>query len=290
MKIAGFTIVRNAVLNDYPVVEAIESILPVVDEMVVSIGDSDDGTEELIRAINSPKLRIVHSTWDPKLRKGGEVLAIETNKAFQQISADADWAFYIQADEVVHERYHAAIRAAAERHLTDKHVEGLLFQYLHFYGTFDYVGDSRRWYGHEVRIIRNDKTISSYKDAQGFRRNGEKLRVKPADGFVYHYGWVKNPKQMLQKMKHINQFWHGDLPAEQQPLATAEAFNFDDFDSLEKFQGTHPSVMRARIARLNWQVAIDVTQKRFSLKNKLLYWVEKTTGKRLFEFRNYKLL
>ncbi|TGE16579.1 glycosyltransferase family protein [Hymenobacter elongatus] len=290
MKISGFTIVRNAVLNDYPVVEAIASILPVVDEMVVSIGDSDDGTEELIRSINSPKLRIVHSTWDPALRKGGHVLAIETDKAFRQISPDADWAFYIQADEVVHEQYHAAIRAAAQRYLTDERVEGLLFKYLHFYGTFDYVGDSRRWYGHEVRLIRNDKTITAFKDAQGFRRNGEKLRVQPADAFVYHYGWVKNPKQMLQKMKHINQFWHGDLPPEEQPLATTEVFNFDDFDSLEKFTGTHPGVMKSRIARLNWQVAIDVAQKRFSFKNKLLYWVEKQTGKRLFEFKNYKLL
>lgn len=290
MKIAGFTIVRNAVINDYPVVEAITSILPVVDEMVVSIGDSDDETEALIRSIGSPKLRIVHSTWDPALRKGGEVLAVETNKAFQQIPADADWAFYIQADEVVHEQYHTAIRAAAERHLADKQVEGLLFKYLHFYGTFDYVGDSRRWYGHEVRLIRNDKAITSYKDAQGFRRNGEKLRVKPADAFVYHYGWVKNPAQMLQKMKHINQFWHGDKPADEQPLATTDVFNFDDFDSLEKFAGTHPQVMAARVARLNWQVDIDVTQKRFSLKNKVLYWVEKLTGKRLFEFKNYKLL
>lgn len=290
MKIAGFTIVRNAVINDYPIVEAIESILPVVDEMVVSIGDSEDNTEELIRSIASPKLRIVHSVWDPALRKGGEVLAVETNKAFAQISPNADWAFYIQADEVVHERYHSAIRAAAERHLSDTKVEGLLFKYLHFYGTFDYVGDSRRWYGHEVRIIRNDKAITSFKDAQGFRRHGEKLHVRPTDAFVYHYGWVKNPAQMMRKMKHINQLWHGDLPADQQPWATAEAFNFDEYDSLEKFTGTHPQVMQPRVARLNWQVAIDVTQKRFSLKNRVLYWIEKATGKRLFEFKNYKLL
>ncbi|TGE29860.1 glycosyltransferase family protein [Hymenobacter metallicola] len=290
MKISGFTIVRNAVINDYPVVEAIQSILPVVDEMLVSIGNSDDATEELIRSIGSPKLRIVHSVWDPTLRKGGEVLAVETTKAFQQIAPDADWAFYIQADEVVPEQDHAAIRAAAQRHLHDKTVQGLLFKYLHFYGTFDYVGDSRRWYGHEVRIIRNDKAITSFKDAQGFRMNGEKLRVKPANAFVYHYGWVKNPAQMMQKMKHINQLWHGDLPPEQQPWATAEAFTFDEYDSLEKFTGPHPRVMLGRIARLNWQVAIDVTKKRFSLKNRLLYWIEKATGKRLFEFKNYKLI
>src|SRR6267378_303252 len=94
MKISGFTIIKNAVQNDYPVVEAITSILPVVDEMIVSVGDCEDKTEELIRSISSPKIKIVHSFWDPSKRKGGEILAIETNKAFEQISPDSDWAFY----------------------------------------------------------------------------------------------------------------------------------------------------------------------------------------------------
>lgn len=49
MKISGFTIIRNAVLNDYPITEAIRSILPVVDEMIVLVGDSEDETEALIK-------------------------------------------------------------------------------------------------------------------------------------------------------------------------------------------------------------------------------------------------
>lgn len=292
MVISGFTIIRNAVINDYPVVEAIRSILPVVDEMVVSVGDSDDDTEGLIRSIGSPKIRIVHSVWDPALKTNGTVLAVETDKAFRQIRPDADWAFYIQADEVVHEQYHAAIRAAAEQHLADKRVEGLLFNYLHFYGTFDYVGDSRRWYGREVRLIRNDASIRSYKDAQGFRKaDGEKLRVKPANAFVYHYGWVKSPRQMLTKMKNLGRFWDGEKSPDEHPLAAAEVFNFDDYDSLEVFKGTHPAVMQERVARQNWKVDIDVTKKRFDKpKYRLLYWIEKATGKRLFEFRNFRLI
>ena len=106
MKISGFTIVRNAVLYDYPIVEAITSILPVVDEMIVLIGNSEDNTEELIRSIQSDKIKIHHSIWDENLKKGGVVLAIETDKAFQLISPESDWAFYIQADEVIHEKYH----------------------------------------------------------------------------------------------------------------------------------------------------------------------------------------
>ena len=111
MKISGFTFVRNAIKYDYPVVESIISILPIVDEFVVSVGNSDDGTLELIQSINSPKIKIVHSVWDDSLRKGGTILAVETDKAFQHVSADSDWAFYLQADEVVHEKYLDIIQA-----------------------------------------------------------------------------------------------------------------------------------------------------------------------------------
>ncbi len=191
MKISGFTIIKNAVINDYPVVEAIQSILPVVDEMIVLIGDCTDETEALITAINSPKIIIHHSIWDKTLRKGGEVLADETNKAFSLIDPASTWAFYIQADEVVHEQYHGAIITACKAYAGNQAVQGLLFDYLHFYGTYDYVGDSRRWYSHEVRIIRNNKGITAYRDAQGFRIGNTKLLVKPVAACIYHYGWVK---------------------------------------------------------------------------------------------------
>lgn len=289
MKISGFTIIKNAVINDYPVTEAIQSILPVVDEMIVSIGKSDDETEALIRAIPGDKIKIVQSEWDPALRKGGKILAIETNKAFQHISADSDWAFYIQADEVIHEKYHSIIREAAERYRDDKKVEGLLFHYLHFYGTYDYVGDSRKWYDKEIRIIRNDQSIEAFKDAQGFRRNGQRLPVKLINAWVYHYGWVKSPQHMKQKMYQTGKLWHSDDEMNAF-LQSSDFFNYNDFDSLNKFEGTHPEVMQQRIAKKNWDIALDIQQKKFSVKDRLLYWIEKKTGKRLFDFRNYKII
>jgi hypothetical protein len=291
MKISGFTIIRNAVINDYPVVESICSILPVVDEMIVLVGNSEDDTENLIRAIPSDKIRIHHSTWDEQLKKGGEVLAAETNKAFQLISEDSDWAFYIQADEVVHEKYHEVIRKTAEQLKDDPRVEGLLFKYVHFYGTYDYIGDSRKWYHKEVRIIRNDKGISSYRDAQGFRRGQKKLKVKPVEAAIYHYGWVKDPKKMKEKLRKVQEFWQdsADEPANIDRVS-GEIFNFDQFDSLALFQGSHPAVMQKRIAEKNWSVQLDISKKKLSLKERLLYWYEKKTGKRLFDFRNYELI
>lgn len=291
MKISGFTIARNAVLYDYPVVEAITSILPIVDEMIVLVGKSEDNTEDLIRSIQSDKVKIHHSIWDENLKKGGVVLAIETDKAFQLISKESDWAFYIQADEVIHEKYHDVIRKTAELYKDDKNVEGLLFNYLHFYGTYDYVADSRKWYHKEVRVIRNDKGIHAYRDAQGFRRGAKKINVKPVDATVYHYGWVKNPRKMKEKLKKIQELW---LDTIDDPTnierRSGEIFDFNNFDSLKHFENEHPAVMRKRIEEKNWNINLDISKKKFTTKEKLLYWYEKKTGKRLFDFRNYKII
>ena len=287
MKISGFTIIKNAIINDYPIVEAITSILPMVDEMIVSVGDCDDETKQLIASIPSDKIKIFDSVWDPSLREGGRVLAVETDKALAHVSADSDWAFYIQADEVVHEKYHAAIKAAAEKFVHDKKVEGLLFKYTHFYGSYDYIGDSRKWYDREIRIIRNDKNIKAYRDAQGFRKEGRKLYVKLIDAYIYHYGWVKNPNTMREKIKNSGRFWNED---DTKVLMQAEMFDFSNFDSLVKFTDTHPSVMKKRIAEQSWHIDLDLSQKKMNLEKKVLYWFEKATGIRLFDYKNYKII
>jgi hypothetical protein len=290
MFISGFTIIKNAIINDYPVVESITSILPVVDEMIVLVGDSDDDTRKLIESINDPKIRIYDSVWNKSLRTGGQALANETNKAFNLISTKADWAFYIQADEMVHEKYHAAILEGCKQYMDDKRVQGLLFKYLHFYGTYDYVGDSRKWYSREIRIIRNNKEISAYRDAQGFRIGSAKLPVKLIDAYIYHYGWVKNPAQMIHKQKHIGQYWVGQedyVPPEFDP---SDIFNFSEYDSIQKFEDSHPSVMKKRIREQNWHMELDPKKKNFSFKEWLLYSFEKLTGIRPFDFKNYKII
>ena len=289
MKIAGFTIIKNAVVNDFPIVEAIRSILPVVDELIVLIGDSTDETIALIESIVDQKIKIHHSVWNKNLRKGGAVLADETNKAFGLITEEYTWAFYIQGDEVIHEKYHPAIRAACEQYAFDTEVQGLLFRYKHFYGTYDYVGDSRKWYAHEIRIIRNNKMISAYRDAQGFRIGKTKLPVALVDATVYHYGWVKSPEQMRKKQKESSVYWHDDVAMEK-IKSSPDYYDFTGFDSLEKFTGTHPNVMLDRIERKNWVIDLDVSKKKFSLKNKVLYYFEKLTGIRPFDFKNYKII
>ncbi len=290
MKVTGFTIIRNAIRYDYPVVEAITSILPLCDEFIVGVGNSEDETLELIRRIDSPKIRIMETVWDDTLRKGGQVLAAETNKVLDAIAPDTDWCFYIQSDEVVHEKYLDTIRAAMARYKDDKTVEGLLFNYVHFYGSYSYVGNSRRWYRREIRIVRKDDHIRSYRDAQGFRKtDNSKLRVKQVDAAVYHYGWVKPPKAQQAKQESFHKMWHDDAWMKKNIVA-ADAFDYSTIDSLEAFTGNHPLVMQARIDRMNWHFAFDPAQIRLSAKDAFLLFIEKHTGWRAGEYKNYILL
>jgi hypothetical protein len=290
MRVAGFIFIRNAIKYDYPVREAIQSILPLCDEVIVSIGNSEDDTAGLIQSIASPKLKISYSVWDDTLREGGKVLAAETNKAFDQVPADADWCIYIQADEVIHEADYPTIRETMELYKDDVRVEGLLFRYRHFFGSYDYVGDSRRWYNREIRVIRNDKHIRSYRDAQGFRKDGQKLNVKPVNAYINHYGWVRHPSQQLKKQVEFEKLWSADRWAKEVLLHHRNSFDYGIADSLQKFEGTHPQVMQDLIRRKNWQFTTDVSRKKFSLKGWVLYWIEKYTGKRLFDYRNYNII
>lgn len=289
MKVSGFTFIRNAIKFDYPVVEAIQSILPLCDEVVVAVGQSEDETRQLIAGIGSPKIRIIDTIWDDTLREGGRVLAVETDKALDAVSSDSDWAIYIQGDEVLHEQYLDEIKAAMLKWKEEPQVEGLLLKYRHFYGSYDYVGDSRRWYRREVRIIRNDKKIRSYRDAQGFRKNGQPLKVKLVDAEMYHYGWVKPPQFQQAKQEYFHKLWHDDEWVEKK-VAKVDEFDYSSIDSLAHFTGNHPEVMKPRIARSNWQFSFDPTKKRLPLKSRLLHAVERGTGWRPGEYRNYKLI
>ncbi len=290
MKVVGFTFVRNAITYDYPVLESINSLLPLCDEVVVAVGNSADDTLGLIRSIASPKIRIIETVWDDSLREGGRVLAVETDKALAAVPADADWAIYLQADEVLHEADYPAIRAGMARWQHEQAVQGLLLSYRHFYGSYDYVGDSYRWYRREIRIVRPSIGVASYRDAQGFRlADNAKLRVRLLDATVHHYGWVKTPAAMQRKQETFNKLWHTDEWVAQN-VAPASEFDYSQVDSLVRFGGAHPQVMLPRIAEQNWRYEHDMSRNHYRPKDQLKRWLEQLTGYRLGEYRNYKLL
>ncbi len=291
MKVSGFSFIKNALKFDYPVIEAITSILPICDEFIVAVGKSDDETLAYIKSINSPKIKILETVWDETLREGGKVLSDETNKAFKAISADSDWAFYIQGDEVIHEKYLENIKNGMIKYKDDKKIDGLVFDHLNFYGSYDYIADSRHWQKKEIRVVRNDPTIYSYKDAMSFRKgNDVKLDVAYVDACIYHYGWVKSPDAMQRKQMEFHKLWHDDKWVEEN-IPKVDEFDYSKIDSLAKFTDTHPKVMEQRLKRLNWTFTFDPTKGiKTSVRRRILNFIYQKTGLHIGEFKNYNLI
>jgi hypothetical protein len=244
MKISGCTFLRNGRKLGYPFVASIRSILPLVDEFVVALGPSEDDTEASLRAIGDPKIRILPTQWNERIRSDYSVkgFVYGQQKSVALFNCTGDWAFYLEADEVVHENDLPKIRAAMERHLNDERVEALAFDYLHFYGNANTYAWSPSWYRTEVRILRN--TIPAW-GPEGLyfivldtHKKGRYPRAAHAGATIYHYGWVRSETEMNLKSATVRKFWDPAPPA-------AVDYRQIDPTALRSFTGTHPQVVQS---------------------------------------------
>ena len=282
MRVVGFTIVSSAVQLDFPVLESLRSILPLCEELVVNVGPSSDGTLDLVRSLDDPRLRVIEGRWDPSL--GGRVLAVETQRALD--ACRGDWAIYIQADEVLHEAGLERLRAAMTGARGDTRVEGLLVEFVHFYGSADWVAGGRAWYNREVRVVRPGGSVGSHADAQGFRRrDGSRIRARRSEATYHHYGWARPMVVLAAKRQADNALFYGGEPR-RSPVGERLPREI----GLARFGGTHPQVMegwiRARRGAMSEGFApIRWTRRRVALLAAL--GLERLTGWRPFEYRNY---
>jgi len=237
MKVSCFTFLRNAEMLGYPFIESIRSALPLCDEFIVNVGVSGDRTLEMVRAIGDPKIRIIESTWNEKMQVKGYVYGQQ--KSIAHFNCTGDWAFYLEADEVLHEKDIPVIRQAMERYLDDPQVEALIFDYLHFYGNHMSYAWSPAWYRRAPRIIKN--TVRSYSpDGLYFivlesGKKGRYPRAAHAGATIYHYGWVRSEAQMTEKANQVEKYW-GKAGAEVD-------YSQIDPQVIRPFTGTHPALM-----------------------------------------------
>ena len=312
MTISGFSFVRNGEKLYYPVVESIKSILPIVDEFVIAVGrgDDDDRTRDKIVEIGDPRVKIIDTDWEEKYFQKGIINAIQTDVAKDQCSGD--WLFYLQADEVVHEKYLPVIQDRCEQLLDCPDVEGLLLRYKNFWGEYDHYHKSHGWYPREIRMIRNHSDIHSWQSAQSFRRfdyydhprqdeGHRKLKVANVDAEIYHYGWVRPPHLMQNKRRALDSVHWGLKKALTHYHSAPEEFDYGPLDRLAEFKDTHPGVMLERIKKMDWQDKLQMQgkpnplrkpHKHETLKYRLLTALEHTIfrGKELGGFKNYILL
>jgi hypothetical protein len=301
--LSGFAMMRNATKLYYPAVESVRSALPIVDEFVIALGkgDPDDDTEARLRALRDPKLRIIERTWDPNLYRDGAIFAHETSFALGQCRST--WCLYLQADEVLHEDALPTIVESCRRYRDEMEVEGLLFDYYHFWGDYKHHLDTHGVCRREIRIVRNGIGAFSYLDAVSFRkRPNTKLRVVRIPVRIYHYGYVRPPELMALKRRVLDAIHDGReiaiAEARRRPL---RAYNYGPLGELPLFKGTHPLVMDAFISKHSWAHRLNyarrtvrdpIRHKHERLRCRLLTWFERrfTDNREILGWNNYKLV
>jgi hypothetical protein len=309
MKISGFTFLRNAHKLYYPIRESIISILEIVDEFVIALGegDHDDTSLAIINSIESTKIKVIHTKWDLEKYPNGTEYAHQTDIAKQHCTGD--WLFYLQGDEVVHEADLIEIKNACSKYLLDSKVEGFVFNYLHFFGDYQHYYSNHCWYKKEIRIIRNLPDIHSWRDAQSFRyipdfqgndyfriANTRKLNCIALTARIFHYGWVRPPKLMKSKNDQANKIMNTSAGN-----TMAEKFDYGRLDFCKIFDTSHPAIMLEKIIELNWQEDLRTNgpitlnrgrMKHEKLKYRIISWVEENLlgGFVIGGFKNYKIL
>lgn len=264
VSISGFTFIRNGVELGFPFEASIRSLLPLVDEFVVAVGQGNDDTLARVRAIGDPKIRVIETLWNERMADRGFVYAQQ--KMIAQYACTGDWAFYLEGDEVVHEDDLPAIRASVERHHANPEVEALVFDYRHFYGTAQWVSISPGWYRRECRLIRN--TIRSYApDGQYWLITTEHKKPRNpkaalAHAHIFHYGWIRRNEDMQKKLDQVSKYWAD---------STTMQVRYSQFDAraLAPFTGTHPMVAAEWLATgAEQQLHIDPAYKPTRKENK----------------------
>ena len=238
MKVSGFTFIRNGTLLGYPFVESILSALPICDEFIVAVGDSEDDTLSRIQAIDSDKIKIIPTQWNEEMQDRGFVYAQQ--KMIAQYNCSGDWAFYLEGDEVLHEDDLPKIKASMEKHLDNPEIEALAFNYHHFFGSPDWVAISPAWYRQECRIIRNNirswAPDGLYFVVMDKNKRGRYPKAALIDASIYHYGYVRSINAMREKNQRVGKYWKHDHPL----------FNGYKIDpkALNEFNGSHPEVAK----------------------------------------------
>jgi hypothetical protein len=307
MIISGFTFVRNAIKYDYPIIESIKSVLPLVDEMIICLGKSEDGTETLIDSIKSDKIKIINTDWDTsKFNKGGMIYANQTDIALK--ACKGDWCVYIQGDEVLHEDAIPQIRSACSKYLNNKNIDGFLLRYVHLYGDYEhYISAKHFGYPREIRVVRNNPDIHSWRDAQSFRYipnfDGENYERKKdtnklncillTKAFMFHYGWCRDPRVMSKKI--VNQCHLYDDKSKE--IAT-DYYDYGNISSFPIFRGSHPAIMKERMKIISYKDYLRYSgsnanqRKIFGLKYRILSFFEQfmKDGNTIGGYKNYNLI
>ncbi len=256
--ISGFICTRNAIELDYCVELAIQSLLPVCAEVVVSDGESTDRTRDILGdlAAREPKIRIVTYPWpNPKSDIKWWVTWLNTTRNRLQYPMMLE----LDADEVLDPLSYPAVRAAAERG------ECRWFQRLNFWRDAQHLAPSGHYCGDQVvRLAPSHLYMCS--DEPCIPEAEIRLRAgwppnATRDFRIFHYGALRHDKAFIEKIRVVGDLFFGTYDeriakAAREGTPWIDAVKFEELHDgkiiereLQPFNEPHPA--------LAWQWLLD---------------------------------
>lgn len=273
MRVGAFIYVRNGIKLGYPFIESIRSILHYVHDIVVLVGDSDDGTREAVKAIHTNKLRIVDTVWDQASIDDSTIYDKQVNLGILASDPGANMLIHLQADEVLHEKDIPHLDMMMKHTYYRKDVDAIILPVFHFYGDYKHIAPSRRQTQWQIRVIKNHTFIGSADKGKSFRwfldednpnDKGKLLRCRAARAFIYDYSGLMKSKQ--PKGIDIN----------------------TQIDFLRPFPSSHPRVMENRIAQQDWTFEYDPSKNNMTKTEKMLKFFDDHLNIQPFLKKDYK--
>jgi hypothetical protein len=292
--VSGLAIIRNGVQLDYAFLESIRSALPICDEFIVVVGDSEDDTRERISALDDPRIRLVDSTWSDLVQPRRCLLAQQTNIGLHLCRGR--WCLYMQSAEVLHEDSLPRLRALMEANAEDPKVEALLLERLTFYGDGQHVlRVYPEAFKYVPRVIKPHIGVHSIRDAMsfavfdGWSMRGRYPRALDSGEFLYRYALVHTPEGLAARGTAVH---HEEGGGAQDPDAfytrVPRAWVAD-------YEGSHPAVMEERLSGVGQQYDSSDPRCRheMSLKERLRLlesWAYRHLGLPPWRAQRFKLL
>ena len=205
--LGGSIFVRNAVKFDYCIREAVESLVPLCDEVVVLDCQSEDDTMDILQELEAKHGNVrVYDGGEWECAPNFERLALLANQAKEFLRTK--WHFMLQADEVLHEDSYPRVREALA--LAGPGNKTWMVKRFNLYPDFDhYVKENSKrkpCNDYPLRLGRRD--IPAVGDAEGLFLVGFNPKWRDLI-HIFHYGYVRRRDLILDKAIDMQSWFHG---------------------------------------------------------------------------------
>lgn len=239
--LGGVTFCIDPIKYDYCIRESIACLEELCDKVVVLDAGSEDGSVELLKSLESDKVKVVYlergQYWDQI--RGKEKLSFFQNMALQHL--DTDYYYLQQADECTHENSFPYIREAIQ----SGH-EGFMITRHNLWGNCNNklnVPEERQ--PCSTQVIRLAKTTySSYDDGESV--GCWNVCMDWLDKIeMFHYGFVRKKEVMKDKIINMQKsVFEIDYDKKLDGMDVFDYRAWHDDNVLVPIKGTHPKFIQ----------------------------------------------